>query len=30
MSGVEAEREEAFDVFREKIERPEGVDPDSA
>lgn len=30
MSGVEAEREEAFDVFREKIERPEGVDQDSA
>jgi uncharacterized protein (DUF433 family) len=30
MSGIEAEREEAFDVFREAIDRPKGVDPDSA
>jgi uncharacterized protein (DUF433 family) len=29
MSGVEAEREEAFDAFQETIERPDGVDPDS-
>lgn len=30
MSGVEAERDEAFEVFREGIERPEGVEPDRA
>lgn len=30
MSGVAAEREEAFDAFRERIDRPDGVDPDSA
>ena len=29
MSGVEAEREEAFDAFQATIERPDGVDPDS-
>lgn len=30
MSGVETERDEAFEAFREEIERPEGVNPDSA
>lgn len=30
MSGVEAERDEAFETFREEIERPEGVNPDAA
>jgi len=30
MSDVEAERDEAFEQFRESIERPEGVEPDTA
>lgn len=30
MSDVEAEREEALEDVRESIERPDGVDPDSA
>ena len=30
MSAVEAERDEAFEAVRESIERPEGVDPDTA
>jgi uncharacterized protein (DUF433 family) len=29
MSGVEAERDEAFDAFRDSIERPDGVEPDT-
>ncbi|MFC7027269.1 DUF433 domain-containing protein [Halomicroarcula sp. GCM10025324] len=30
MSDVEAEREEAIESFRESIDRPEGVEPDTA
>lgn len=30
MSDVEAERDAVFDDFRESIERPDGVDPDTA
>jgi uncharacterized protein (DUF433 family) len=30
MSGVEAERDEAFEAFRDSIERPDGVEPDTA
>lgn len=30
MSAVEREREEAFTAFQESVERPDGVEPDSA
>lgn len=30
MSDVEAERDEAFEAFRESVERPDGVEPDAA
>lgn len=30
MSDVEAEREEAMETFRESLERPDGVEPDTA
>lgn len=30
MSGVEADREEAMEAFRESIDRPDGVEPDTA
>ncbi|AXG06972.1 DUF433 domain-containing protein [Haloplanus rubicundus] len=30
MSGIEAERDEAFETFRDSIHRPDGVDPDAA
>jgi uncharacterized protein (DUF433 family) len=30
MSRVEAERDEAFEAFRDSIERPDGVEPDTA
>lgn len=30
MSDIEAEREAVFEDFRESIERPDGVDPDTA
>lgn len=30
MNDVEAEREAAFEDFRESIERPDGVEPDTA
>ena len=30
MSDVEAEREAAFEDFRQSIERPDGVEPDTA
>ena len=30
MSRVEAERDGAFEQFREELERPEGVNPDAA
>jgi len=30
MSDIEAEREDAIETFRESIERPEGVEPDTA
>lgn len=30
MNEVEAEREDAMDTFRESIERPDGVEPDTA
>lgn len=30
MSEAEAERDEAFEAFRESVERPEGVEPDPA
>jgi len=30
MSDIEAERDAAFEEFRDSIERPEGVDPDPA
>ena len=30
MSDVEAEREAAFEEFRDSIERPDGVEPDAA
>lgn len=30
MREVEAERDEAIETFRETIDRPEGVDPDTA
>jgi uncharacterized protein (DUF433 family) len=29
MSGVEAERDEAFEAFRDSIDRPDGVEPDT-
>jgi uncharacterized protein (DUF433 family) len=29
MSDIEADREEAFNAFQKKLERPDGVDPDS-
>jgi uncharacterized protein (DUF433 family) len=30
MGRVEAERDEAFEAFRDSIERPNGVEPDTA
>jgi uncharacterized protein (DUF433 family) len=30
MSAAQTEREDAFETFRESIERPNGVDPDAA
>ena len=30
MSDIEAEREAAFEEFRDSIERPDGVEPDAA
>ena len=30
MSGIEAEREDAVDAFRESIRRPAGIEPDEA
>ncbi len=30
MSGIETEREDAMETFRESIDRPDGVEPDTA